>query len=1213
MAKGFNINVQLLAQTQQFNRNIGKAGNTLKKLKGIVVGAFAVQAVAQFGKSVLSTAGDFENAMARVGAVSNASERDMKALTDVARKMGATTQYSATQAAEGLQKLAMAGLSAGDQIKALPSVLNLATVGAIGLGEASDIATNIMSGFGKKAEDLEGVVDIMAKTITKSNTGILELGEAMSYAAPTANLMGVSIEQVSTLLATMANNGVKGSRAGTALNSTMLRLAAPTKEAATALEGVGISLEQLAKFVDSGNIIGFFDHIRTSTKNLGASDKGAVLDAVFGKVQAGAVGTILNSTKEQVRALFVEINDSAGVASKVAAKSMGQYTKSVKTLNSAYESLLITLGSGDGASNAVNGLTGIVRALEKIADTIPVVNIAFAGMLTYLGRGYINSGASGLKGIYTSIKDVTKAQNEATEAAKKSAKATVAVNAAQQRSSTAHNNTLNSIYGVKEAKQELADVTNNMSVADKKARVNAEANIKRINSLSASEQKSVKSINQKVQAQKVLTSQNKLYKKALNEVSVAENELASAQKTSKIAHRNAKVASGRNVMASVIEAQTNRKLVASNLAVVESKKAVGAAFSKAGKAAVSFGVSTLKMLGSMALLTAAIGAISKAVSVYSEWREELDKYNKVSREYIDNVRNEGLGLKLLVDSINSANTKSEVRKNLIKQFNSKYGEYIKNLLTEKSTLEEIAVAQDAAAAGMKNRLATTAATKVMELEVAARAKVIKSLTELTDKQDATGLKSLVLEERFKSLSDGLKTGSKDVADYVAVTHSMIASRGANIDGLDKQRNALVANSDVLQEAVKLSKTFNISLLTVVEALNSTRIETNRVKEGYDGFNKVLQESIDLVELQYTGLNALERAQAAMSSIAIGTAFYNPNKGDTAIQKLYNDLIEAREALAEAEKAGDAERIVSLSKVKEALQERWDAEVNPKSGSKKSIKRDSDLIAAPKADSYTENATKAWAAYNKAISDADKAQKLFGSGVDTSGSRIEAMKDLIWNLDDGTAKYTDTVKLLISQLKLLEGAQMTGATATEELTFKQQQGKIAMEATNSAINNAAVGGFSALGQAMADAATGADTFGNSLLKGTMSALGSGLQQIGSALIAYGIAMEAFKKAFTNPFLAIGAGVALVAAGAVLTNSISKMSSTGSSSQNLAPKKTGSTGGISMINGAGYNAATGSSAGLYSGDGLAVQVQGEFKLKGNDLVASINKTGQKTTRF
>lgn len=1213
MAKGFNINVQLLAETQKFNRSMQKVGGTMNNLKGVVAGAFATAAVIGFGKQVLSTAGDFENAMARVSAVSDASARDLKALTGVARKMGATTQYSATQAAGGLQKLAMAGLSVSDQIKALPSVLNLATVGAIELSEASDIATNIMSGFGKKASELEGVIDIMSKTVTKSNTGVLELGEAMAYAAPTAHLMGVSIEQVSTLLATMANNGVKGSRAGTALNSTMLRLASPTKEAAAALDSVGINLDQLAKYVDSGNIIGFFEDLRVKTKSLSASGKGAVLDAVFGKVQAGAVGTILNSTKDQVRALYSEINKSAGTAARIAGKSMGEYTKSIKTLNSAYESLLITLGSGSGANNAVDSLTGIVRALEKIADTIPVVNVAFAGMLAYLGRGYVNGGASGLKDLYTSTKAYAKAQQDVTAQQK-------AVNAAQSKGlATANayqktmNNTANAVYGVNEAKKELANATDSMSVADKKALAHSKAKLKELDKYTDAQKKSYKYISQNLKHSIVVDKAAKAKVRGLKAVAVAEADLKKANHASLVASKQRWRAMSAEAKANRQLAAANSQLATSNVGRLRQLVNLKQGFKGAASAVGSFIGSTLKMVGSMAAITVAIGAISSAISAFSEWRQELDKYNKVSRDYLSNVRSESIGLKLLVESINGVNTKSEVRKNLITQFNSKYGEYIKNLLTEKSTLEDIAEAQIAAGKGIKNKLATDAATKVMELEVAARAKVIKSLTDLTDKQDETGLKSLVLEERFKSLSEGLKEGSKDVADYVAITHTMMNSRGSNIDSLDNERKELVANSSTLQEAIKISKTFNVSLLTIVEALNKTRTETDRIKEGYNGFNKVLQESVDLVEMQYTGLNALERAQSSLNGTGLDTAFYTPKGEDSALQKLYNDLIEAREVLAEAEKAGDAERIVSLGKVVKALQERWDAEVNPKKVTEKDkIKRHIDPIKAPKTDSYTENATKAWTAYNTAISDASKAQRLFGSGVDTSGARIEALKDLIWDLDDGTGKYTETVKLLISQLKLLEGAQKTGSTATEELTFKQQQGKNAMDSINSSINSAATGGFAALGQAMADAATGADSFGESLLKGTMSALGTGLQQIGASLIAYGVAMEAFKKAFTNPFLAVAAGVGLVAAGAVLTNSVGKMSDTGSS-KSLQPKQTGSTGGISMINGAGYSSATGSNAGMYNGAPLKVEVEMQGVLKGNDIALSVARTNQKSTRY
>ena len=192
-----------------------------------------------FGSSV-ATAADFEQAMARVGAVSGATGEDFERLTQQAKELGAKTQFSASQAAASQESLARAGFKTNEIISAMPGLLNMAAAEGMDLANAADIAASAIAGFGLDASEAGRVADVLAKTSAASNTSIALLGESLKYVAPIAKGLGFSIEQVNAMLGVMANAGIKGSQAGTALKSAFQRLSAEPKQTAAALELLGI-------------------------------------------------------------------------------------------------------------------------------------------------------------------------------------------------------------------------------------------------------------------------------------------------------------------------------------------------------------------------------------------------------------------------------------------------------------------------------------------------------------------------------------------------------------------------------------------------------------------------------------------------------------------------------------------------------------------------------------------------------------------------------------------------------------------------------------------------------------------------------------------------------------------------------------------------------------------------------------------------------------
>ena len=216
----------------------GIASKSFDKItKAIKAGAAALSGLAV---AAIKMGSDFEAGMSRVQALSGATGAEFEALRKTALELGRTTVFSASQAAEGMQYLAMAGFKTNEIIAAMPGVLNAAAAGQVDLATAADITSNVLSGFGLKAEEAARVADVLTKAFTSSNTTMESLGETMKYAAPVAAAAGFALEEVAAAAGMLGDAGIQGSQAGTTLRAIMLRLINPPKQAAEALDALGI-------------------------------------------------------------------------------------------------------------------------------------------------------------------------------------------------------------------------------------------------------------------------------------------------------------------------------------------------------------------------------------------------------------------------------------------------------------------------------------------------------------------------------------------------------------------------------------------------------------------------------------------------------------------------------------------------------------------------------------------------------------------------------------------------------------------------------------------------------------------------------------------------------------------------------------------------------------------------------------------------------------
>lgn len=379
MAK-LNLSIAINLLTQGVSRGAQQVQNTFKKLKSSITSTLGNLGIGlglgSFFTSMVNAGRSFEDAMARVKAVSNAASADFKKMRDEAIKMGANTKYSATEAANALENLTRNGLSAADATAALSKNLEFAQANSIDLAMGADILTNTMNEFGLKVSDLGKISDTLSSTAAHSATNVELLGEALTNAAPLAQNCGIGIQETNAALGTLANVGIKGADAGTALRQFFLGLSHDTPQGAKALAKYGLAINQTTLQAD-----GLQKTLEKMSKSGIGRDNNALSDVFGSRAFAGAASLINNYDK------FVTINKTLGASSGETSRMFGQSTgkmeNDIKSLESAWEHFQIMFfDSSEGLFTApVEGLTSFVRFaannLSALAQTIVAV---FAGV-----------------------------------------------------------------------------------------------------------------------------------------------------------------------------------------------------------------------------------------------------------------------------------------------------------------------------------------------------------------------------------------------------------------------------------------------------------------------------------------------------------------------------------------------------------------------------------------------------------------------------------------------------------------------------------------------------------------------------------------------------------------------------------------------------------------------------------------------------------------
>lgn len=341
--------------------------------------------VQQFGIYAVQSAYDFELAMANVQAVSQATEEEFNLLKDAAREMGRETVFSATECADALYYMSLAGWDAQQSVTALEPILKLAAAGQIDLSRASDIVTDAITAFGYTAEDTTRFVDVLAQTMANSNTDVDQLGEAFKKVGTRAGDAGYSIEDVSFVLGLLANNGIKASTAGTSLDRMLASLRNPTDKAAAALNELGIEL-----FNADGSSRNLYDvvvDLRTAFADLTDEEKAYYGGTITTQNGQRALNAILNTSEEDFDSLYDAIVNADGALDTMYDTITDTLYGSWKEFTSAVESLAITVGDIllPVLTTLIDFLTDLVIWFDNLHPAIQTVLTVFGLLLAGIG------------------------------------------------------------------------------------------------------------------------------------------------------------------------------------------------------------------------------------------------------------------------------------------------------------------------------------------------------------------------------------------------------------------------------------------------------------------------------------------------------------------------------------------------------------------------------------------------------------------------------------------------------------------------------------------------------------------------------------------------------------------------------------------------------------------------------------------------------------
>ncbi|MCO4327038.1 phage tail tape measure protein [Staphylococcus agnetis] len=429
LSQATNEMKELERQQQVLNTTMGKIGNKFSELgprlqeigsKMQSVGRnmsmyVSAPIVAGFGAAVKKSI-DFDDSMRKVKATSGATGNEFQQLRDKALEMGAKTKFSASESADALNYMALAGWDTKDMLGGIDGVMQLAAASGEDLGQVSDIVTDSLTAFGMKAKDSGHFADVLAQTSSKANTDVRGLGEAFKYAAPVAGALGYTVEDTSIAIGLMSNAGIKGEKAGTALRTMFTNLSKPTGDMKKKMDELGISITD-----SNGNMLPMrdvMDQLRGKFKNLSKEQQANAASTIFGKEAMSGALAIINASDEDYQKLTKSIDGSKGAANRMSKEMEGGIGGSLRQMKSAIESLAISIGDvmapyikklAEWVSHAASKLNEMPKGTQKIVVGLGLVAAAIGPLLVTLGVmvSTIGSAMTVIGPLMTSIKTLS--------------------------------------------------------------------------------------------------------------------------------------------------------------------------------------------------------------------------------------------------------------------------------------------------------------------------------------------------------------------------------------------------------------------------------------------------------------------------------------------------------------------------------------------------------------------------------------------------------------------------------------------------------------------------------------------------------------------------------------------------------------------------------------------------------------------------------------
>lgn len=363
---------------------INKVGESMKSVGRSMSMYVTAPVVAGFGLAA-KTSIDFDDSMRKVKATSGATGKEFNSLRDKALEMGAKTKFSASESADALNYMALAGWDSKQMMSGISGVMDLAAASGEDLGQVSDIVTDSLTAFGMEAKDSGKFADVLAQTSSKANTDVKGLGDAFKYAAPVAGALGYSVEDTSVAIGLMSNAGIKGEKAGTALRTMFTNLSKPTKAMKDKMDELGISItDSNGEMLPMRDVM---DQLRSSMGGLSKDQQAAAAATIFGKESMSGALAVVNASEKDYKKLTKSIDGSKGASKRMAKEMEGGIGGSMRKMKSAVESLAISIGDvvAPFIGKAADAIAGLATKLTNLPGWLQGTIVAFGALAAAIG------------------------------------------------------------------------------------------------------------------------------------------------------------------------------------------------------------------------------------------------------------------------------------------------------------------------------------------------------------------------------------------------------------------------------------------------------------------------------------------------------------------------------------------------------------------------------------------------------------------------------------------------------------------------------------------------------------------------------------------------------------------------------------------------------------------------------------------------------------